>query len=228
MDSKEALMIRLKNVNKVYGSKEDLVHALKGVDLHVKKGEFVAVIGSSGSGKSTLLHMIGGVDRVNSGEIFVGDQPITTMNEKQLSLYRRRHVGFVFQFYNLIPVLTVEENIELPLMLDGLKPDKQWISDILARLDLTDKRKKLPNQLSGGQQQRVAIARALIHRPKVLLADEPTGNLDSKNGREIVTLLKEAVLQMEQTLVLVTHDLSIASQADRTFVMEDGQIKLLD
>jgi len=217
-------MIQISGLTKVYGKKEEMVHALRGVDLQVEKGEFAAIIGSSGSGKSTLLHIVGGVDRANEGTVLVENENISVMNEKHLSLYRRRRVGFVFQFYNLLPVLTVEENISLPLMLDGLRPDKMWMNELLERLNLVEKRNSLPNQLSGGQQQRAAIARALIHRPALLLADEPTGNLDSKNGREIVSLLKETVTGLGQTLLLVTHDPSVAGQADRVLVMEDGML----
>ena len=217
-------MIQISGLTKVYGKKEEMVHALRGVNLQVEKGEFAAIIGSSGSGKSTLLHIVGGVDRANEGTVLVENENISVMNEKHLSLYRRRRVGFVFQFYNLLPVLTVEENISLPLMLDGLRPDKMWMNELLERLNLVEKRNSLPNQLSGGQQQRAAIARALIHRPALLLADEPTGNLDSKNGREIVSLLKETVTGLGQTLLLVTHDPSVAGQADRVLVMEDGML----
>jgi len=217
-------MIQISGLTKVYGKKEEMVHALRGVNLQVEKGKFAAIIGSSGSGKSTLLHIVGGVDRANEGTVLVENENVSVMNEKHLSLYRRRRVGFVFQFYNLLPVLTVEENISLPLMLDGLRPDKMWMNELLERLNLVEKRNSLPNQLSGGQQQRAAIARALIHRPALLLADEPTGNLDSKNGREIVSLLKETVTGLGQTLLLVTHDPSVAGQADRVLVMEDGML----
>ena len=219
-------MIRLSQVSKIYGTgKEERVRALSDVNIQVAKGEFISIIGASGSGKSTLLHVIGGVDQIDSGSIMVDGENITALKEKQLSLYRRRKIGFVFQFYNLIPVLTVEENIRLPLMLDGLEPEAAWLQELLESLGLSDRRNSLPNKLSGGQQQRAAIARALIHRPAVLLADEPTGNLDSKNGREIVSLLKTAVDQLGQTLLLVTHDPSVAGQANRVFVMEDGTMK---
>ena len=219
-------MIRLSQVNKIYGTgKEERVQALSDVNFQVDKGEFISIIGASGSGKSTLLHAIGGVDQIDSGSVMVDGENITSLKEKQLSLYRRRKVGFVFQFYNLIPVLTVEENIRLPLMLDGLEPEAAWFQELLEKLGLSERRNSLPGKLSGGQQQRAAIARALIHRPAVLLADEPTGNLDSKNGREIVSLLKTAVEQLGQTLLLVTHDPSVAGQANRVFVMEDGSLK---
>ena len=220
------VLIRLSQVNKIYGTgKEERVQALLDVNFQVDKGEFISIIGASGSGKSTLLHAVGGVDRIDSGSIMVEGENITMLKEKQLSLYRRRKIGFVFQFYNLIPVLTVEENIRLPLMLDGLEPEVSWLKELLESLGLADRRNSLPSKLSGGQQQRAAIARALIHRPAVLLADEPTGNLDSKNGREIVSLLKTAVNQLGQTLLLVTHDPSVAGQANRIFVMEDGNLK---
>lgn len=217
-------LIEVSAVNKQYGQGETTVHALRQAELKVQPGEFVAVIGPSGSGKSTLLHLIGGVDRPTSGQIRVGYQSLETMSEKQLSLYRRRRVGFVFQFYNLVPVLTVEENIVLPLMLDGLRPDRTWLGELLARLGLDDRRNSLPNQLSGGQQQRTAIARALIHRPAIVLADEPTGNLDSSNSREIMTLLRDAVRRLQQTLIIITHDMTIASQADRVVLIEDGRL----
>ncbi|MDW7659345.1 MAG: ABC transporter ATP-binding protein [Bacillota bacterium] len=217
-------LIDVCQVNKQYGQGETAVHALRQAELKVQPGEFVAVIGPSGSGKSTLLHLIGGVDRPTSGQIRVGDQSLETMSEKQLSLYRRRRVGFVFQFYNLVPVLTVEENIVLPLMLDGLRPDRTWLSELLERLGLDNRRNSLPNQLSGGQQQRTAIARALIHRPAIVLADEPTGNLDSSNSREIMTLLRDAVRRLQQTLIVITHDMTIASQSDRVVLIEDGRL----
>lgn len=218
-------MIDIRNLVKTYGKTDAAVHALRGVDLQVASGEFVAIIGPSGSGKSTLLHLIGGVDQPTSGSIVVEDQELTQLSEKQLSLYRRRRIGFVFQYYNLVPVLTVEENIALPLMLDGLEPDKIWFEELLTRLNLQDKRTSLPNQLSGGQQQRTAMARALIHRPALVLADEPTGNLDSQNGREIMALLRDTVRRVGQTLLLITHDANIAAQADRIMVIEDGRIR---
>lgn len=218
-------IIRTQGLVKTYGKKDAAVHALRGIDLEVQAGEFLAVIGPSGSGKSTLLHLLGGVDRPTEGSIQVEDKELSSFNEKQLSLYRRRRIGFVFQYYNLVPVLTVEENIALPLMLDGLKPDKEWLEELLTRLNLQDKRHSLPNQLSGGQQQRTAMARALIHRPALVLADEPTGNLDSQNGREIMALLRDTVRRVGQTLILITHDHNIAAQADRIMVIEDGLIR---
>ncbi len=218
-------IIKTQGLVKTYGKKDAVVHALRGVDLEVEAGEFLAVIGPSGSGKSTLLHLLGGVDRATEGSILVEDKELSSFNEKQLSLYRRRRIGFVFQYYNLVPVLTVEENIALPLMLDGLKPDQEWLEELLTRLNLQDKRHSLPNQLSGGQQQRTAMARALIHRPALVLADEPTGNLDSQNGREIMALLRDTVRRVGQTLILITHDHNIAAQADRIMVIEDGLIR---
>ncbi|MDD2374100.1 MAG: putative transport system ATP-binding protein [Clostridiales bacterium] len=218
-------VIETQDLTKVYGKRDAAVHALRGVDFKVESGEFVAVIGPSGSGKSTLLHLLGGVDRPTGGSIKVENQELSKLSEKQLSLYRRRRIGFVFQYYNLVPVLTVEENIALPLMLDGLKPDQAWLDELLTRLNLTEKRNSLPNQLSGGQQQRTAMARALIHRPALVLADEPTGNLDSHNGREIMALLKDTVRRVGQTLVLITHDANIAAQADRIMIIEDGLIR---
>lgn len=217
-------MIEIKSVSKIYGKTDTAVHALREVSLTVEQGEFVAVVGPSGSGKSTLLHLVGGVDRSSSGRILVDGQDLSRLGEKQLSLYRRRRIGFVFQFYNLIPVLTVEENIALPLMLDGLKPDQAWMDELISRLGLQDKRHALPGQLSGGQQQRTAMARALIHRPALVLADEPTGNLDSVNGREIMTLLRDTVRRVGQTLLLITHDPNIAAQADRVIIIEDGRL----
>ena len=224
--SKESSLpiIDIRKVSKVYGKQDTSVHALRDVDLKVERGEFVAITGASGSGKSTLLHLIGGVDRPTSGQICVDSQDLTHMSEKQLSLYRRRRIGFVFQFYNLIPVLTVEENISLPLMLDGLRPDQAWLDELIERLSLQDKRHSLPSQLSGGQQQRAAMARALIHHPALVLADEPTGNLDSRNGHEIMNLLRDTVRRVGQTLVLITHDAAIAAQADRVMVIEDGNL----
>lgn len=218
-------IIKAQGLVKIYGKKDAAVHALRGVDLEVQAGEFLAIIGPSGSGKSTLLHLLGGVDKATKGSILVENKELSSMNEKQLSLYRRRRIGFVFQYYNLVPVLTVEENIALPLMLDGLKPDSEWLEELLSRLNLQDKRHSLPNQLSGGQQQRTAMARALIHRPALVLADEPTGNLDSQNGREIMALLRDTVRRVGQTLVLITHDHNIAAQADRIMVIEDGLIR---
>ena len=201
------------------------VNALQHVNLQVEKGEFVAITGASGSGKSTLLHMLGAVDRPTSGSVVVDGVDVFSKKEGELAVFRRRKVGFVFQFYNLIPVLTAEENITLPVMLDGQNVDKELLEEILSSLGLSDRRHHLPSQLSGGQQQRVSIGRALIYRPSILLADEPTGNLDTQNSREILSLLKSSVRKYGQTLILITHDMSIASQADRVIVMEDGRIR---
>ena len=218
-------LIEVENLSKQYGQGESTVHALRQANLAVEAGSFMAVIGPSGSGKSTLLHLLGGVDQPTSGRINVDGQYLEQMTEQELSLYRRRSVGFIFQFYNLVPVLTVEENITLPLMLDGRGPEPDWLKELMERLGLADRRHSLPGQLSGGQQQRAAIARALIHRPSIVLADEPTGNLDSRNSREILMLLKDAVQRLRQTLVLITHDQSIASQADRVVRIADGRLK---
>lgn len=209
---------------KSYGSGATRVDALKNVNISINEGEFVAVVGASGSGKSTLLHLLGGVDKPTSGRVIVDGADIYNMNEKQLAIFRRRKVGFIFQFYNLIPVLTAEENILLPLLLDNNKADKGYFNELLEILGLEDRRGHLPSELSGGQQQRVSIGRALAYKPSIILADEPTGNLDSKNSREIVDLLKLSVKKYHQTLIIITHDLNIASQADRIITIEDGQI----
>jgi putative ABC transport system ATP-binding protein len=217
-------ILRTENLCKSYGSGDTRVDALKNANISVNKGEFVAVVGPSGSGKSTLLHLIGGVDKPTSGKVFVDDIDIYSLNEKQLAIFRRRKVGFVFQFYNLVPVLTAEENILLPILLDNKKPDKAYINELLDLLGLQDRKNHLPSELSGGQQQRVSIARALAYKPSIILADEPTGNLDSKNSREILDLLKISVKRYNQTLMVITHDIDIASQADRIITIEDGII----
>ncbi|BCI61060.1 ABC transporter ATP-binding protein [Solibaculum mannosilyticum] len=218
-------IVVVKDLCKVYGKGPMAVNALQHVNLQVEKGEFVAITGASGSGKSTLLHMLGAVDRPTSGSVVVDGVDVFSKKEGELAVFRRRKVGFVFQFYNLIPVLTAEENITLPVMLDGQNVDKELLEEILSSLGLSDRRQHLPSQLSGGQQQRVSIGRALIYRPSILLADEPTGNLDTQNSREILSLLKSSVRKYGQTLILITHDMSIASQADRVIVMEDGRIR---
>lgn len=218
-------IVVVKDLCKVYGKGPMAVNALQHVNLQVEKGEFVAITGASGSGKSTLLHMLGAVDRPTSGSVVVDGVDVFSKKEGELAVFRRRKVGFVFQFYNLIPVLTAEENITLPVMLDGQNVDKELLEEILSSLGLSDRRHHLPSQLSGGQQQRVSIGRALIYRPSILLADEPTGNLDTQNSREILSLLKSSVRKYGQTLILITHDMSIASQADRVIVMEDGRIR---
>ena len=217
-------ILRTENLCKTYGSGETKVEALKNANISINKGEFVAVVGPSGSGKSTLLHLLGGIDKPTSGKVFVDNIDIYSLNEKQLAIFRRRKVGFVFQFYNLIPVLTAEENILLPILLDNRKPDKAYIEELLDLLGLQDRRSHLPSELSGGQQQRVSIARALAYKPSIILADEPTGNLDSKNSREILDLLKISVKRYNQTLMVITHDIDIASQADRIITIEDGII----
>ena len=197
---------------------------LHNVDLTVEKGETLAIVGASGSGKSTLLHVMGGVDTPTSGRIVVDGKDITKMNDEQMSVFRRRKIGFVFQAYHLIPVLSVEENIMMPILLDHRKPDKEYVEHIMELLGIVDRRKHLPNQLSGGQQQRAAIARALANRPALILADEPTGALDSKNGSEVIALLQNSVKQLNQTLVLITHNIDLAREADRIVKIADGEI----
>lgn len=209
---------------KSYGSGDTKVEALKEVNISINQGEFVAVVGASGSGKSTLLHLLGGVDKPSSGKAIIDGEDIYTLNEKQIAVFRRRKVGFVFQFYNLIPVLTAEENITLPLLLDNKKVDKEYLEDLLNILGLKDRRHHLPSELSGGQQQRVSIGRALAYKPSIILADEPTGNLDSKNSKEIIELLRLSVKKYHQTLIVITHDLNIATQADRIISLEDGRV----
>lgn len=217
-------ILRAENLTKVYGFGDNQVTAVNQVELSVGKGEFVAIVGSSGSGKSTLLHMLGGVDRPTQGRVLVEGQDIYQMSEDKLAIFRRRQVGLVYQFYNLIPVLTVEENIALPCELDGRKPDEERMKELADTLGLANRMKHLPNQLSGGQQQRVAIGRALMNSPSILLADEPTGNLDSKASDEIVALLKYSNQKYKQTIIMITHNLEIAKQADRVLVIEDGRI----
>ena len=219
-------IVRLENVTKVYGQGDAVVRALQDVTMSVEKGETMAIVGASGSGKSTLLHMIGGVDTPTSGKIFVEGREITKMNDTELSVYRRRKVGFVFQAYHLMPILTVEENIQMPILLDHQKPDKAYIDHIIELLGLKDKRKCLPGQLSGGQQQRAAIARAMANRPSLILADEPTGALDTRNGEEVMSLLQNSVRQLDQTLILITHNPDLARETGRILRMEDGRICL--
>ena len=216
--------VKVENLTKTYGSGETAVTALDNVSFTVEKGEFVAIIGPSGSGKSTLLHLLGGVDRPTQGTVSINEKSIYTLNESQLAIFRRRHIGLIYQFYNLIPVLNVEENITLPVKLDGRRVDKTFLSEIMETIDLNDRIYHLPNQLSGGQQQRVSIGRGLITMPALMLADEPTGNLDSKNGKEIIDLLKLSNKKYNQTLFIITHDERIALQADRVITMEDGRI----
>ena len=217
-------MLRVENLTKVYGTGENQVRALDGVSFSVDKGQFVAIIGPSGSGKSTLLHILGGVDRPTSGTVYMNGQDVYKRNEDQLAIFRRREVGLIYQFYTLIPVLNVTENITLPVLMDGRKVNQERLQEMLQTLGLQGREKHLPNQLSGGQQQRVSIGRALMNAPAVVLADEPTGNLDSKNSQDIVDLLKYSNRRFEQTLIVITHDESIALQADRILAIEDGKI----
>jgi len=217
-------ILRVENLTKVYGKGENEVRALDGVSFSVNKGEFIAIIGPSGSGKSTLLHILGGVDRPTSGKVFMDGKDVYAQNEEQLAIFRRRQVGLIYQFYNLIPVLNVTENITLPVLMDGQKVNQERLTELMTTLKLAGRENHLPNQLSGGQQQRVSIGRALMNAPAVVLADEPTGNLDSKNSQEIVDLLKVSNEKYGQTLIIITHDESIALQADRIIAIEDGKI----
>ena len=217
-------ILRVEDLTKVYGKGENELHALDGISFSVEKGQFVAIVGPSGSGKSTLLHILGGVDRPTGGKVFLNGQDVFAQNEEQLAIFRRRQVGLIYQFYNLIPVLNVTENITLPVLMDGRKVNQERLEMLLSTLDLKGREKHLPNQLSGGQQQRVSIGRALMNGPAVVLADEPTGNLDSKNSQEIVQLLKQSNRQQGQTLIIITHDENIALQADRIITIEDGRI----
>lgn len=217
-------ILRVENLTKTYGKGESEVKAVDNVSFSVEKGEFVAIVGSSGSGKSTLLHLLGGVDRPTSGKVFVDGKDIYTLNDDNLAIFRRRQVGIIYQFYNLIPILNVEENITLPCDLDGNKVDAKRLNDLLISLGLENRKKYLPNQLSGGQQQRVSIGRALINNPAIILADEPTGNLDSKSSEEIVELLKMTNKKYKQTIIMITHNLEIANEADRILTIEDGKI----
>lgn len=217
-------ILKVENLTKTYGSGENLVHAVDDVSFSVENGEFVAIVGASGSGKSTLLHLIGGVDRPTSGKIFVDGNDISKMNDDKLAVFRRRQVGIVYQFYNLIPILTVEENITLPCDLDGRGVDRERLEMILDSFGLRARRKHLPNQLSGGQQQRTSIARALINNPSLVLADEPTGNLDSKSSEEVMSMLKMCNQSYGQTVIMITHNLDIAKQADRIITISDGKI----
>lgn len=217
-------ILKVENLIKTYGSGENLVNAVDDVSFSVEKGEFLAIVGASGSGKSTLLHLIGGVDRPTSGKIFVDGNDISKMNDDKLAVFRRRQVGIVYQFYNLIPILTVEENITLPCDLDGRGVDRERLEMILDSFGLRARRKHLPNQLSGGQQQRTSIARALINNPSLVLADEPTGNLDSKSSEEVMSMLKMCNQSYGQTVIMITHNLDIAKQADRIITISDGKI----
>jgi putative ABC transport system ATP-binding protein len=217
-------ILQVNGLTKTYGKGDTTVKALDNVSFSVKKGEFVAVVGASGSGKSTLLHLLGGVDRPTSGKVYIDGKDIYELNESNLAIFRRRNIGIIYQFYNLIPTLTTEENISLPRLLDGRKPDAEKLCSILETIGLTDRAKHLPNELSGGQQQRVSVGRALINDPVIILADEPTGNLDSKSSREIIDLLKLSNKRYNQTLLVITHDEKIAMQADRVITIGDGKI----
>ena len=217
-------ILRVENLTKIYGKGENKVVALDNVSFSVNKGEFVAIVGASGSGKSTLLHLMGGVDRPTSGKVFIDDKDIYSFNDDKLAIFRRRQVGLIYQFYNLIPILNVEENITLPLALDNRKVDKAVLDDLLKRLGLENRRNHLPSQLSGGQQQRTSIGRALITNPSIILADEPTGNLDSKASDEIVEILKRSNKELNQTIIMITHNMEIAKECDRIIKIEDGKI----
>ena len=217
-------ILRVENLCKTYGKGENTVKAVDNVSFLVEKGEFVAIIGASGSGKSTLLHLLGGVDRPTSGKVFIDGKDIYSLNDDNLAIFRRRQIGLIYQFYNLIPILNVVENITLPCELDGEKADEKHLTELLKTLGLENRRLHLPNELSGGQQQRVSIGRAMINNPAIMLADEPTGNLDSKSSEEIISLLKLSNKKFNQTLIVITHDLDIAKQADRVITIEDGKI----
>lgn len=217
-------VVRLENVVKTYGEGETQVQALKGINLSIHRGEFVTIVGASGSGKSTLLHILGGLDRPSSGNVFIGDENIYNYKDNELSIFRRRKVGFIFQFFNLIPVLNVQENIALPALLDEEQVDDHYLDEIIRTLGLNERRNHLPSELSGGQQQRVSIGRSLINKPDIILADEPTGNLDTKNTKEVLNLLKVTAKKYNQTVILITHDPAIASNSDRIITITDGMI----
>ncbi|EJQ22292.1 ABC transporter ATP-binding protein [Bacillus cereus] len=217
-------VVRLENVIKTYGEGETQVQALKGINLSIHRGEFVTIVGASGSGKSTLLHILGGLDRPSSGNVFIGDENIYKYKDNELSIFRRRKVGFIFQFFNLIPVLNVQENIALPALLDEEQVDDYYLDEIIKTLGLNERRDHLPSELSGGQQQRVSIGRSLINKPDIILADEPTGNLDTKNTKEVLNLLKVTAKKYNQTVILITHDPAIASTSDRIITITDGMI----
>lgn len=217
-------ILRVENLRKTYGKGENVVHAVDNVSFSVEKGEFIAIVGASGSGKSTLLHLLGGVDRPTSGKVYIDGKDIYSLSDDNLAIFRRRQVGLIYQFYNLIPILNVEENITLPCELDGKEIDKQRLEEVLKTLNLTNRRKNLPNELSGGQQQRVSIGRAVINNPAIMLADEPTGNLDSKASEEIISLLRLSNKKYNQTVIIITHDEKIALEADRVITIGDGKI----
>ena len=217
-------ILKVENLSKNYGKGNTLVKALDKVSFSVEKGEFVAIVGSSGSGKSTLIHILGGVDRPTSGKVYVDGEDVYKLNENNLAIFRRRQVGLIYQFYNLIPILNVKENMTLPILLDNKKPDEEYLNELIETLNLKSRVNHLPNELSGGQQQRVSIGRALMNRPSILLADEPTGNLDSKASREIIDLLKLSNEKYKQTIIMITHDHNLALSADRIITIEDGKI----
>ncbi|MEY9974317.1 putative ABC transport system ATP-binding protein [Lysinibacillus sp. RC46] len=217
-------VVRMENVVKSYGEGNNRVDALKGIDLSIQQGEFVSIVGASGSGKSTLLHILGGLDHPSSGKVFIGDSDIYKYTDDELSIFRRRKVGFIFQFFNLIPVLNVQENIALPTLLDSESIDMEYLNEIINILGLQERMNHLPSELSGGQQQRVSIGRALINRPHLILADEPTGNLDTRNTKEVMDLLRFTAKKYNQTIVMITHDLTIASASDRIITIQDGKI----
>ncbi|GAA0775682.1 ABC transporter ATP-binding protein [Clostridium subterminale] len=217
-------ILRTSGLAKTYGMNETAVKALKPTDLEIKEGEFVAIVGPSGSGKSTLLHLIAGLDKPSAGKVFINDQDIYELSENELSRYRRQNIGFIFQAFNLIPILSAEENIKLPILMDGKKVDEGYIEELMEVLDIKERKRHLPGELSGGQQQRVSIARALVNKPSIIFADEPTGNLDSKNSKEVLQLLKSTIEKYNQTLIMITHDGSIAQMADRIITISDGMI----
>ena len=217
-------VVRMENIVKSYGEGNNRVDALKGIDLSIQQGEFVSIVGASGSGKSTLLHILGGLDRPSSGKVLIGENDIYEYSDNELSVFRRRKVGFIFQFFNLIPVLNVQENIALPTLLDSESIDMEYLNEIITILGLQERKNHLPSELSGGQQQRVSIGRALINRPHLILADEPTGNLDTRNTKEVMDLLRLTAKKYNQTIVMITHDLTIASASDRIITIQDGEI----
>ena len=217
-------ILKVENLNKTYGKGDNKVEALKNINLSVNKGEFVAIVGASGSGKSTLLHLLGGLDRPTAGNVVIDGESIYDYKEEKLAVFRRRKIGFVFQFYNLLPILDVEENIALPALLDNDKVDKVYLEELINVLGLSERKNHLPSELSGGQQQRVSIGRAVFNKPSIILADEPTGNLDTKNSKDVIELLKFTAKKYNQTLILITHDVNIAAMADRVITIEDGEI----
>ncbi len=224
IEVKKMEILKTHNLSKTYGKGETKVEALKKTSVSISKGEFVSIVGPSGSGKSTLLHLLGALDAPTSGKVYIDNRDIFTMKEEQLAVFRRRNIGFIFQAYNLVPELNVEENIILPLLLDYKRPDKSYINELLSTLGLSERKHHLPSQLSGGQQQRVAIGRALATKPAIILADEPTGNLDSKNSRDVIELMKISVERYKQTLIMITHNENYASYAERVFRVEDGEV----